>query len=245
MHGSSTILPLRARGLCFVKHGKRLLDDVGFELRAGERTVILGPNGAGKSLVLRLCHGLLEPCAGRIQWAESCPAPARRQGRKAHAMVFQRPVLLRRSVVANLKHALCLAGLGRRERRERAEAAMDRFGLTELAGRAARVLSGGEQQRLALARAWSLRPEVLFLDEPTAALDPAATRTIEEAIQTFHREGVKIVMTTHDLGQARRIADDVVFLHQGRLLEQTPAARFFEAPQSREAEAFLKGELLW
>ncbi len=241
MHGPLTILPLRVSGLGFVKGDKSLLDGVSFDLRHGERSVILGPNGAGKSLTLRLCHGLLKPNSGRIDWNGQAAA----EGRRSHAMVFQRPVLLRRSAAANLTHALSLLDLPRRERKERARAALERFGLTELADRPARVLSGGEQQRLALARAWALRPQVLFLDEPTAALDPAATKAIEDAIQTFHREGVKIVMTTHDLGQAKRIADEVLFLHQGRLLEQTPAEEFFKAPRSPEAAAFLTGDLLW
>ena len=209
-----------------------------FTLGAGTRSVIMGPNGAGKSLTLRLCHGLLQPTAGRIDWA----APGR-CGK--HAMVFQRPVMLRRSARANMIHALSLAGLAGRELSRRADEALARFGLAGLAVRPARLLSGGEQQRLAIARAWSLKPQVLFLDEPTASLDPAATRAIEEMIAAIHAEGVKIVMTTHDLGQARRVADEVLFLHHGQLLEHTPAARFFEQPQTEEARAFVRGELLW
>jgi tungstate transport system ATP-binding protein len=160
-------------------------------------------------------------------------------------MVFQRPVMLRRSARANMVHALSLAGIEGRERAARADEALDHFGLARLADRPARLLSGGEQQRLAIARAWSLRPQVLFLDEPTSALDPAATGAIEEMIAAIHAEGVKIVMTTHDLGQARRIADEVLFLHHGQLLEHTPAAQFFEQPQTEDARAFVRGELLW
>jgi tungstate transport system ATP-binding protein len=160
-------------------------------------------------------------------------------------MVFQRPVLLRRSALANLTHALSLTRTPRAERRAMAHQALDRFGLSSLARRPARVLSGGEQQRLAMARAWALQPEVLFLDEPTAALDPAATRAVEDMIRAFHADGMTIVMTTHDLGQARRLAEEVLFLHRGRLLEQTPAEKFFERPRSEAAQAFIKGELLW
>lgn len=241
MHAEPGILPLRLEGVGFAVRGKPLLTGLSFEIAQGRRTVVLGPNGAGKSLTLRLCHGLLQPSEGRITWC----GPGAALPRRRHALVFQRPVLLRRSALANLVHALALQDVARAQRRERALAALRRFGLEALAERPARVLSGGEQQRLAMARAWALRPQLLFLDEPCAALDPAATRAIEAMIQAFHEEGVTIVMTTHDLGQARRLADEVLFLHGGRLLEQTPAAQFFEQPRSTAAAAFLRGELLW
>ena len=158
--------------------------------------------------------------------------------------MFQRPVLLRRSAAANVTYALAVAGVPRAERRRRVHAALDRWGSRRIADRPARVLSGGEQQRLALARAWALAPKVLFLDEPTANLDPAATRAIEAVIAAMGAAGVKIVMTTHDLGQARRHADEIVFLHQGRLIEHADAARFFARPGTPEARAFVAGELL-
>ncbi len=164
--------------------------------------------------------------------------------RARQAMVFQRPVHLRRSAVANLTYALAARGVPRARRHERALGALDRFGLGKLADRPARVLSGGEQQRLALARAWLLEPELLLLNEPTAALDPPSTKAVEAAIDLFAREGVTIVMTTHDLGQARRHADEVVFLAGGRLIEQGPAEAFFDRPRTTEARAFIKGELI-
>ena len=240
MHGRPTILPLKATGLTYAPNGKPLVEELDFSIERG-RTVILGPNGSGKTLTLNLCHGLIQPTAGRVEWQGS----ATEVGRKRHAMVFQHPVMLRRSLRANILHVLAVNGCGWRERRERTQAALDHFGLAAIADRPARVISGGEKQRLALARAWALKPEVLFLDEPTSALDPAATRIIEELIQSFAAEGVTVVMTTHDLGQARRLADDVLFLHRGRLLEQAPAAEFFTSPATNEARAFLKGELLW
>lgn len=240
MRASPSILPLRVSGLSYAVGGRSLLDDVGFEIAAGSRTLILGPNGAGKSLTLRLCHGLLTPTAGTVAWAGPGGADRRR-----HAMVFQRPVLLRRTARANLLHALALAGRSRAAARQAVDRTLARFGLTDLADRPARVLSGGEQQRLAMARAWALEPELLFLDEPTAALDPAATRAVEEMIAAFHGAGTAIVMTSHDLGQARRLADRVLFLHRGRLLEDSPADRFFDRPASAEAAAFLTGDLLW
>lgn len=238
---NGSILPLRLDRVRYVAAGTTLIHDLTLEFAAGPRTLVVGPNGAGKSLLLRLCHGLLRPSAGRVTWAgEAADHAATRQ-----AMVFQRPVLLRRSAAANLRYALAVRKVPRAARAGLVADALDMAGLGPLAGRPARVLSGGEQQRLALARAWALGPEVLFLDEPTASLDPGATRAVEEVIRRFAEAGSKIVMTTHDLGQARRLADEVVFLHAGRVLEHAPAGRFFEAPQSREARAFIKGELLW
>jgi len=243
MHGVPSILPLRLEGVGYVARGKALLTDVSLTVPRGAKLLVLGPNGAGKSLTLRLAHGLIAPSVGRVVWDGAAGAAA--QAGKRHAMLFQRPVLLRRSARANLDHALSLQGIGRAERRERAEDALTRFGLGHLAERPARVLSGGEQQRLAMARAWALRPEVLFLDEPTAALDPAGTRAIEEMIDAFHAEGMTIVMTTHDLAQARRLANAVAFLHHGRLVETAPAEAFFTHPATDAARAFVAGALLW
>lgn len=238
---SDSILPLQLENVGYAARGESLIAGIGASLGAGPRTIILGPNGAGKSLLLRLCHGLIAPTTGRIAWrVADGPALRRRQ-----AMVFQRPVMLRRSAAANIGFALKLKGLRRHERRQRIAEVLARTGLSELAQLPARVLSGGEQQRLALARAWALEPEVLFLDEPTASLDPAATRAIEELVDSIHRSGTKIVMTTHDLGQARRLADEILFLYHGRLIESGPAERFFTEPQTAEAAAFLKGELMW
>jgi tungstate transport system ATP-binding protein len=160
-------------------------------------------------------------------------------------MVFQRPVMLRRSALANVTYALSLAGVPSREREPLALEALKEVGLSGRAHHPARVLSGGEQQRLALARAWALHPEVLFLDEPTANLDPGATREIERIIRAFDAAGTKIIMSTHNLGQARRLGDEVLFLHQGRLVERGPVDRFFKQPASAEAAAFIKGELPW
>ena len=228
-------LPMIARDLVYEVGGERLLDGISFELRAGGPMVLLGPNGAGKSLTLRICHGLLEPTSGSVQWA----APV--EG--TQAMVFQRPVMLRRSAVANVAYALSVRGDPRPGRHKRALAALERVGLDSIAHRPARALSAGEQQRLALARAWSLVPEVLFLDEPTANLDPAATHAVEEVVRAISESGTKIVMTTHDLGQARRFADRVLFLHNGKLIEAASAIPFFDRPEAPEARKFLSGEL--
>lgn len=218
-------------------NGTRILDRITLEVRAGPRTVILGPNGAGKSVFMRICHGLLKPTSGRVRWAG-------RNGQR-QAMVFQRPVMLRRSALANAMYGLKLAGLPRRERKLRAHDVLEAVGLETRAQQPARMLSGGEQQKLALARAWALGPEVLFLDEPTANLDPAATREVETIIGQIHASGTKIIMTTHNLGQARRLGDEILFMDRGRVVEHAPADRFFAAPRSAEAATFIKGELPW
>ncbi|MCU0883445.1 MAG: ATP-binding cassette domain-containing protein [Beijerinckiaceae bacterium] len=236
MRDIASILPLSVEGLSFEADGKRLLDSVSFTLPKGGVTAVIGPNGAGKSLTLRLCHGLLVPCAGAIRWQAET-------GRRRHAMVFQRPVMLRRSARANIVHAL--AAVGMTEAASRADAALARFGLAALADRPARLMSGGEQQRLAIARAWALEPEVLFLDEPSSQLDPGATRQIEEIIQSLASEGMTILMTTHDLGQARRLSQRILFLDRGRLIDDAPTQAVFAGQSSNAARAFIAGDLLW
>ena len=218
-----------------------IIRPLSIRIEAGPATIILGANGAGKSVLMRLMHGLLTPTSGSVHWHERNAQRARR----LQAMVFQRPVMLRRSTLANVIYCLALAGVSRADRERLAFEALDEVGLRSLAHRPARVLSGGEQQRLALARAWALHPEVLFLDEPTANLDPTATREIEAVIRAFDAAGTKVVMATHNLGQARRLGDEVIYLHQGGVLERTPVEQFFSQPASAEAAAFIKGELPW
>jgi len=221
------MLPLRLQQVSFL----HIIKPLSIDIEAGPSTVILGANGAGKSVLMRLMHGLLAPTSGRIAWN----SPGRQ------AMVFQHPVMLRRSALASVAYALRVAGRDESPAME----ALKEVGLAHVAHRPARVLSGGEQQRLALARAWALHPEVLFLDEPTASLDPSATREIETVIRAFDAAGTKIVMATHNLGQARRLGDEVIYLHQGRVVERAPAEKFFSQPATAEAAAFIKGELPW
>ena len=241
MRTPMALLPLRLDSVAFNVGARRIIDGISLTVEAGPRTVIIGPNGAGKSVLLRLCHGLLKPSAGTIRWnADEAPGAPRRQ-----AMVFQRPVLLRRSALANVTYALGIAGVPRHARTGLAREALHEVGLDAHAANPARVLSGGEQQRLALARAWALRPEIIFLDEPTASLDPGATQEIEKVIDAMVAAGTKIVLVTHNLGQARRLGDEILFLHQGRLIERGPADRFFRKPASAEAKQFLQGELPW
>jgi len=238
---SASILPLSLDNVVYASNGQPIISGVSLAIDAGPSTIILGANGAGKSVLMRLMHGLLAPSAGSVRWNEADPASVRRR----QAMVFQRPVMLRRSALANVTYALALAGMAPGERDAQALAALDEVGLRHLAHRPARVLSGGEQQRLALARAWALHPEVLFLDEPTASLDPGATREIETVIRAFDAAGTKIVMATHSLGQARRLGDEGIYLQAGRVMERAPIEEFFARPATAEAAAFMKGEVPW
>lgn len=234
-----SILPLEARGLRFESEGTRLLGEIDLLLESGAITVILGPNGAGKSLLLRLLHGLLVPSAGTVTWAGRPFDPG---VRRRQAMVFQRPVLLRRTLRANLEYALRARGIARGETRERAARWLERAGLAALAERSARVLSVGEGQRLAVARALASEPELLFLDEATASLDPASTYAIETLAVDAHRAGTKIVLVTHDLGQAKRLGGEVIFLHRGRIEAQQSASDFFSEPASDAARAYIEGD---
>ena len=238
---AGSILPLSLREVRFAAGARELIGGISATVEAGPATIILGANGAGKSVLMRLMHGLLRPTSGKIAWHGQDAERVRR----GQAMVFQRPVMLRRSALANILYALELARVPVAERERIAMDALLEVGLTEVAHRPARVLSGGEQQRLALARAWALHPEVLFLDEPTANLDPGATREIENVIKAFDASGTKIVMSTHNLGQARRLGDEVLFIHQGRLVERAPVEVFFRHPAAVEAAAFIKGESPW
>ncbi|HEY5718888.1 MAG TPA: ATP-binding cassette domain-containing protein, partial [Gammaproteobacteria bacterium] len=219
---SAPLIELRAAGVRF--GALAALSHVDFVLRAGERVVLVGANGSGKTTLLRLLHGQLAHSGRR-----DCAADAAGL-EPAQAMVFQRPFLMRLSVWNNLRVALWLAGVPRAERTARARQALERVGLADQAQRPARVLSGGQQQRLALARAWAVRPRVLFLDEPTASLDPGAKREVEQLISEFAREGMALVMSTHNLGQAKRLATRVVYLEGGRLIVDLPTAEFFNQP---------------
>lgn len=231
---------LQARNLAFRAGGQTLLDRVDLTVPAGQCTVIVGPNGAGKSVLLRLLHGLLRPTRGEVLWHGR---HLDRAARRAQAMVFQRPVLLRRSVRANLRFVLSGRGLSRHERRAREAQALVQARLDALADRPARVLSGGEQQRLALARALVTAPEMLFLDEPTASLDPASTQSIEDQIHAARGMGVTPVLVTHDIGQARRLGDRLIFLQNGHIAETGPVADLLGAPQSAAMQAWCEGRL--
>lgn len=226
---------------CAVRFGDtQALAPLSLALRRGERVVLVGSNGSGKTTLLRLLHGQL----GRhLSQGQRRAAPGEGRAEVSQAMVFQRPFLLRLSVWRNLMVALWLARVPRAERRARALQALQRVGLAALADRPARALSVGQQQRLALARAWAVRPQLLFLDEPTASLDPAARREVEALIAEFAGEGMTLVMSTHHLGQARRLAGRVLYLDGGHVVADLPAQRFFGGALPEAASHFIKEEL--
>ncbi|SIN93597.1 ATP-binding cassette domain-containing protein [Vannielia litorea] len=223
------------RGLHVARGGRALLRGIDLTLGGSGITALLGPNGAGKSLLLRAIAGIIAPDDGEITLAPRLARPA---------LVFQKPVLLRRTARANLAHALKLAGQPRAARAARIADLLEQCDLTQIATSPARRLSGGEQQRLALARALAADPALLLLDEPTASLDPKATAAIEAITLRAAGRGVKVVLVTHDRAQAERLAGDVVFLHDGRAVEHAPAPRFFSNPASPEAQAYLEGRLI-
>lgn len=230
-------LPVVFDRVCYTVRATRIVTDIDLEIGAGPTTVIVGPNGAGKSTLIKLAMGLLAPTAGRLTFAGRPDAP-----RGSRALVLQKPVMLRRSVADNM--AFALKSVGRPADRDRIGELLTLTGIAAMADRPARRLSGGEQQRLALARALAREPEVLFLDEPTANLDPAAAKHFEEIVAEAAGAGTKIVMSTHDLGQARRLAGDVVFMARGRIVEHSPSDRFFREPLTEDARRFLAGELI-
>lgn len=233
---------LRVEGLALAAQGKPLVDIDKLALDAGSVTMVMGPNGAGKSLFLRMIHGLIAPTRGWISWGEVACGPATRA---TQALVFQKPVLLRRSAAANVDFVLKARGLTRAARRERTAEMLARVGLQDRARQPARLLSGGEQQRLALARALAIRPQVLMLDEATASLDPASVLAIEGIVTEAAQAGTKVIFITHDIGQARRLADDVVFLNRGKVAEHSLASQFFRSPGAESALAYLEGRIVF
>jgi tungstate transport system ATP-binding protein len=237
MRDQASDLPIRFENVGFTVAGMPVLSDLTLAFARGPLTVLLGPNGSGKTTLLKLAMGLLQPTQGRVTFAGRSGSAGRRR-----AFVFQKPVMLRRSVAGNVTYALRMAGHA--PTAGRLQQLLAQVGLAGFEERPARRLSGGEQQRLALARALARDPEVLFLDEPTASLDPHATKGVEDIIAQVDAAGVTVVMTTHDLGQARRLADMIMFLAKGRLCEQAPAQRFFDDPSTPEARRFLAGELV-
>lgn len=239
MRAAVSDLPLRFDDVSLTAGGTTILERLSLTIGPGAPTLIVGPNGSGKTSLLRLCMGLAQPSAGTVTWGGRANGEERRR-----AILFQKPVMLRRSAAANVAYGLAQAGCPRRLRAARIDELLDRVGLTALAARPARRLSGGEQQRLALARALARQPEILLLDEPTASLDPAATRFVEEIILAAAHSGTKIIMTTHDLGQVRRLAKDIVFLVRGRLFDHGEASDFLDRPATPQAAAFVRGDLV-
>ncbi|MEM8656186.1 MAG: ATP-binding cassette domain-containing protein [Pseudomonadota bacterium] len=233
------LFPLTLTGAETSRRGKRLVGPVDLSLDGQGLCVVMGPNGSGKTTLLRLMHGTARLTRGTVTWA--C---ATDHARPHQAFVFQQPVVLRRTVEENLTYPLSLRGVARKAAKARAQAWAKSVGLSEHLARRAMVLSGGEQQKLAIARALITDPALVFLDEPTASLDGRAMREIEAILLQAKADGTRLILSTHDMGQARRIADHVVFMLGGKVHEAGPAGAFFDMPQTEQARAFLKGDIV-
>jgi tungstate transport system ATP-binding protein len=230
----TTDVVLSLNEVCVVIGGTALLSDISLDIRLGESVVVLGANGSGKTTLLKLCNAIVSPSRGTVR-----VPPTRDQ-----ALIFQRPPLLARSVLDNVRFVLAARGGAEPARTEQARAALAACDLSGIASRPARLLSGGEQQRLALARAWACKPKLLLADEPTANLAPAATREVERLIASVQAQGTTLLLTTHNVAQAKRLAQRILFLEGGRIVEDRPAAEFFVSPQSAAARSYLEGESL-
>lgn len=233
------MFPLVVQGACVRRRGKLLVGPVDLTLGGQGSAIVIGPNGAGKTTLLKMLHGIVRMRDGSLDWA--CPLA---EAQKRQAFVFQTPVMMRRTVIENIAYPLRLTGVRRREARARAADWAERVGLGSILERQATNLSGGERQKLALARALVREPQVLFLDEPCAALDGRATREIEEILTRAAASGTRLIMSTHNMGQARRLADEVIFVLRGRIHEFGPADEFFAGPQTAQARAFLNGDIV-
>lgn len=236
---TGSIFPLTLENVSVRRRGKTILHEISAELGEGGFTMVMGPNGAGKTTLLRALHGLERPAAGTIAWNLD-----ERDARNRRALVFQTPVMMRRTVLQNIAYPLQVRGIKKAAAHEQAEAWAGRVGLGDSLRRDATHLSGGERQKLAIARALVIGPDVLLLDEPATNLDGAATREIEAILKNAHKNGATIVMATHDIGQAKRLSSEVLFLHNGRLCEHSTSRRFFKKPESAPAQAYLKGEIV-
>lgn len=239
MRAPATDLPLMLEDVSLLAREVTILDHITLTIAAGAPTILVGPNGSGKSSLMRVAMGLASPTRGRVTYGGRSDVPPVRR-----AIVFQRPVMLRRTASGNLRYALAAAGIKRAERDAAAQELLDRVGLGALSERPARRMSGGEQQRLAIARALAKQPEILFLDEPTASLDPAATKATEDIISGIAARGIKIVMATHDLGEARRLGGEIVLMNRGHIVEVAETNTFFTSPKTDAARRFVAGELL-
>ncbi|WP_425046729.1 ATP-binding cassette domain-containing protein [Primorskyibacter sp. S87] len=233
------LMPLKVRGAVSRRQGKVLVGPVDLDFEATGVTIVIGPNGAGKTSLLRLLHGIQRLSAGTIEWSCGIEEARQKQG-----FVFQSPVMMRRTVRDNIAYPLLVAGETRKRARLVAEEWAGRVGIGEMLNQQAAVLSGGERQKLALARAFTRNPEVLFLDEPCASLDGRSTREIEALLHEATARGTRLIMSTHDMGQAKRLASEVVFLVDGKVHEAAPATQFFDSPKSSKAAAFLNGDIV-
>ena len=236
---SHQALPLVIRDVIYKSKDSILIDKINLEITSNHSTIILGHNGSGKSLLLKLLHGVIVPSNGTITWNNMAPSPQQYW----RTFLLQRPTFFHQTVLFNIEFVLKVANTPKQEYQSRCEQALEICGLTSLANRNTNSLSGGELQKLSLARAWVLEPSVVLLDEPTVALDPPSVIAFENVIRQFEASNTKVVMTTHDIAQAKRLANEIVFIDKGKILEQSPAKQFFSSPQSKQADNFLGGKL--
>jgi tungstate transport system ATP-binding protein len=235
----SSILPLKVENACVEKRGNRIVGPIDLEISQKGFTIIMGPNGSGKTSLLRLLHGLENPRGGSLDWNGSTETAQLHQ-----SFVFQTPIMLRRTAIENIIYPLILRNIPKDEALKIAKEWIGKINLEKSTDINARFLSGGEKQKLAIARALTTKPQLLFLDEPTANLDGSATREIEALLQETHKAGTRIIMTTHNIGQGKRLAEDVMFIYRGNILETSNAKQFFKKPQTKEAQAFIDGDIL-
>ncbi|MEH6403827.1 MAG: ATP-binding cassette domain-containing protein [Sneathiella sp.] len=234
-----TIFPLMLEDACVSKKGMRLVGPLSLVLDGTGITILLGPNGSGKTTLLKLMHGLERPKTGHVRWAVPNPIANMKQ-----SFVFQTPIVMRRTVLENMAYPLIVRKMNRKTAFSKAEEWIENVGLKQSIYKDATVLSGGEKQKLAIGRGLITKPDILFLDEPSANLDGASTQEIERLILEAANGGTRIVMATHDFGQARRLAEDILFLYRGNIHERNSAAEFFGTPKTKEALSFINGDIL-
>ncbi len=230
------MLPLTLTDVVVRRRGKRIIGPVTHRLEQGPPTIVIGPNGSGKTTLLRVIHGIERISTGQVNWTHDAP--------DQQAFVFQNPIVLRRTVAENLAYPLRLAGVDKAEIISRVTTWLARIGLDALANTAATRLSGGERQKLAIARALIRTPQVLFLDEPCANLDGHTTREIEALLSETAAAGTRLIMATHNMGQARRLAGDVIFMLNGKIHESGAANYIMNTPQTSELKSFFQGDIV-
>ena len=230
-------LPIYIKDLSLILDERKILSSLNLSINSDDVTVIMGPNGAGKSIFLKILNGILTPTSGCITWNNKKQFS---DTLNKQAFVFQKPILLRRSVIANLDYMDSVLGYKKKISKDRLLKIVQ---LQKQKNQPARMLSLGEQQRLSLIRSLMLRPNLLLLDEPTANLDPASTKIIEDIILNLKMMGIKIIFVTHNILQAKRIADEIIFLNEGKMVEHLNKQEFFSNSKSIEVQNYLNGIL--
>jgi tungstate transport system ATP-binding protein len=229
-------LPLSVNKVSLIINEKKLLKEISFNVKKNNILSIVGPNGSGKTSLLKALHGIYKLSSGSISWGD-CSI---NEIKKMQAMIFQNPLLLKRSVKDNITYVLKIRNNTKSEILNKTNEALNLCNINELQNQQAHTLSGGEKQKLAIARAWVLDPNILFLDEPTLNLDPPSVYEIEELIINMHAKNTFVIFSSHDLRQVRKLSKEIVFLYDGKLIEKTKSKKFFESAESDLAKSFLQ-----